>query len=58
MNARLSEWLNSSGEEIYGCFESYMEFREEVEKVKIEDKGRHDLMEKQKENLSEQGRLQ
>lgn len=41
-----------------GCFESYMEFREEVEKVKIKEKGGHDLMEEQKEDLSELGRLQ
>lgn len=30
------------------CFESYMEFREEVEKIRINQKMRQDLPERQK----------
>jgi hypothetical protein len=35
-----------------GCFESYMEFREEVEKIKIKEKGRLDLAESPGEDSS------
>lgn len=35
-----------------GCFESYMEFREEVEKIKIKELGRLDLAERSGEDPS------
>lgn len=35
-----------------GCFESYMEFREEVEKLKIKELGRLDLAESPREDRS------
>ena len=35
-----------------GCFESYMEFREEIEKLKIKELGRLDLTESPGEDPS------